>query len=79
MRIVAQDGVDFPYEQIALKREGNIIYGILLGTGKYYVLAEYSSEEMASRNLIRFYEAFGGEELLFEFYQESEKNNENKN
>ena len=74
MRIISQNGMDFPYEQVALQINDTEVFAYPLTTMKPYLIARYSSAEKASRALIKFYESCSSiiPNNYFEFPQEDE-------
>ena len=74
MRIISQNGMDFPYEKVTLEIDDTDIYIRTLPSMNPYLIARYSSAEKASRALIKFYESCSSiiPNNYFKFPQEDE-------
>ena len=54
MRIISQSGqYDVPYEVVAIMQIDNLIYALPMGIDKPMMVAEYSSDEEAFREMTR--------------------------
>ena len=61
MRIIAQDGCDYPYESIAISYGDGIIYARPISNmDKRYFLAKYSTQEKAEKVMQMLHEAYTG-------------------
>lgn len=61
MRIISQNGMDFPYESIAISYDDRIISARPISdTEKRYVLAGYSTREKVEKAMQMFHEAYTG-------------------
>lgn len=61
MRIIAQDGCDYPYESIVISHGDGIIYGRSISNmDKRYFLARYSTEEKAEKAMQKLHECHIG-------------------
>lgn len=59
MRIISQNGVDFPYESIAISCGDGMIYARPVSDmEKTYVLARYSSEEKAEKAMQMLHDCY---------------------
>ena len=81
MRIIDQNGCDYPYESIAISHGDGIIYARPISDiGKRYLLAEYSTQEKAEKAMQMLHEAYTGApfvriepmNIVFRFPQEDE-------
>ena len=65
MRVISQNGCDYPYEGIIISYEYGVVYArILSDIGRSYFLAKYSSDEKAEKAMQKLHEAYAPE-LLF--------------
>ena len=61
MRIIDQNGCDYPYESIAISHGDGIIYARPISDiGKRYLLAEYSTQEKAEKAMQKLHECYLG-------------------
>ena len=61
MRVIDQNGCDYPYESIAISHGDGIIYARPISDiGKRYLLAEYSTQEKAEKAMQMLHEAYTG-------------------
>ena len=61
MRIIDQDGCDYPYESIAISYGDGIIYARPISNmDKRYFLAKYSTQEKAEKVMQMLHEAYTG-------------------
>lgn len=61
MRIISQNGCDYPYESIAISYGDGIIYAIPISNmDKRYLIAQYSTQEKAEKALQMLHEAYTG-------------------
>lgn len=61
MRIIDQNGCDYPYESIAISHGGGIIYARPISNmDKRYLTAQYSSQEKAEKAMQMLHEAYTG-------------------
>lgn len=60
MRVISQDGtIDFPYEQISVYLQGNVVLcHSMFDMGKYKVLGNYSTEEKAKKAMEMLRDAY---------------------
>ena len=62
MRIIDQNGCDYPYESIAISHGDGIIYARPISNmDKRYFLAKYSTPEKAEKAMQMLHEAYTGE------------------
>lgn len=65
MRIIDQNGCDYPYESIVISHGDGIIYGRPISNmDKRYFLAKYSKQEKAEKAMQMLHEAYTGEPLI---------------
>lgn len=65
MRIIDQNGCDYPYESIAISSGDGIIYARPISNmDKRYLLARYSTEEKAEKAMQKLHEAYAPEPLF---------------
>ena len=61
MRIIDQNGCDYPYESIAISHGDGIIYARPISNmDKRYFLAKYSTQEKAEKAMQMLHEAYTG-------------------
>ena len=61
MRVISQNGCDYPYESIAISYGDGIIYAIPISNmDKRYLIAQYSTQEKAEKALQMLHEAYTG-------------------
>ena len=61
MRIIDQDGCDYPYESIAISYGDGIIYARPISNmDKRYLIAQYSTQEKAEKAMQLLHEAYTG-------------------
>ena len=61
MRIIDQNGCDYPYESIAISHGDGIIYARLISNmDKQYLLAQYSAQDKAEKAMQMLHEAYTG-------------------
>ena len=61
MRIISQNGCDYPYESIAISHGDGIIYARPISNmDKRYFLAKYSTQEKAEKAMQMLHEAYTG-------------------
>ena len=61
MRIIDQNGCDYPYESIAISHGNGIIYARpIFNMDKRYLLAGYSTQEKAEKAMKMLHEAYTG-------------------
>lgn len=61
MRIIDQNGRDYPYESIVISHDDGIIYARLISNmDKRYMLARYSTPEKAEKAMQMLHEAYTG-------------------
>ena len=61
MRVISQNGCDYPYEGIAISYGDGIIYArLIFNMDKRYFLARYSTEEKAEKAMQMLHEAYTG-------------------
>ena len=61
MRIIDQNGCDYPYESIAISYGDGIIYARPISNmDKRYLIAQYSSQEKAEKAMQMLHEAYTG-------------------
>lgn len=65
MRVISQNGCDYPYEGIIISYEYGVVYArILSDIGRSYFLAKYSSDEKAEKAMQKLHECYTGVILL---------------
>ena len=65
MRIISQDGCDYPYESIVISHDDGIICARLISNmDKRYFLAKYSTQEKAEKAMQMLHEAYTGAPLI---------------
>lgn len=65
MRIIDQNGCDYPYESIAISYGDGIIYARPISNmDKRYLIAKYSTQEKAEKTMEMLHEAYTGAPLL---------------
>ena len=65
MRIISQDGCDYPYESIVIAHDDGIICARLISNmDKRYFLAKYSAQEKAEKAMQKLHEAYAPEPLF---------------
>ena len=65
MRVISQNGCDYPYEGIIISYEYGVVYArILSDIGRSYFLAKYSSDEKAEKAMQKLHECYTGVLLL---------------
>ena len=65
MRIIDQDGCDYPYESIVLSVRDGIIYARPISNmDKRYFFAKYSTQEKAEKAMQLLHEAYTGAPLI---------------
>ena len=65
MRVIDQNGCDYPYESIAILHDDGIIYARLISNmDKQYLLAQYSTQEKAEKAMQKLHEAYAPEPLF---------------
>ena len=65
MRIIDQNGCDYPYESIAISYGDGIIYARPISNmDNRYLLAEYSTQEKAEKAMQMLHEAYTGAPLI---------------
>lgn len=61
MRIIDQNGCDYPYESIAISHDDGIIYARPISNmDKRYFIAQYSTPEKAEKAMQMLHEAYTG-------------------
>ena len=61
MRIIDQDGCDYPYESIAISYGDGIIYARPISDmDKRYLIAQYSTQDKAEKAMQMLHEAYAG-------------------
>ena len=59
MRVISQDGCDYPYESIVISHGGGIISARMISNvEKRYFLAKYSSEEKAEKAMQKLHQSY---------------------
>ena len=59
MRIIDQNGCDYPYESIAISSDDGIIYAIPISNmDKRYLIAQYSTQEKAEKAMLLLYKIY---------------------
>ena len=65
MRVISQNGCDYPYESIAISYGDGIIYARPISNmDKGYLLARYSTQEKAEKAMQKLHEAYAPEPLF---------------
>lgn len=65
MRIISQDGCDYPYESIAISSgDGIICARPISNMDKRYLLARYSTQEKAEKAMQKLHECYTGVLLM---------------
>ena len=65
MRIIDQDGCDYPYESIAILHGDGIVYARPISNmDRRYLIAEYSTQEKAEKAMQMLHEAYTGAPLI---------------
>ena len=65
MRIISQNGCDYPYESIAISYGDGIIYARPISNmDKRYLIAKYSTQEKAEKAMQKLHECYTGVLLL---------------
>lgn len=65
MRIISQNGCDYPYESIAISYGDGIIYARPISNmDKRYLIAKYSTQEKAEKAMQMLHEAYTGAPLI---------------
>lgn len=65
MRIIDQDGCDYPYESIAISYGDGIIYARPISDmDKRYLIAQYSTQDKAEKDMQMLHEAYAGAPLI---------------
>ena len=65
MRVISQNGCDYPYESIAISYGDGIIYARPISNmDKRYLLARYSTQEKAEKAMQLLHEAYTGAPLI---------------
>ena len=65
MRIISQDGCDYPYESIVISHDDGIIYARPISNmGKRYLIAQYSTQDKAEKAMQMLHEAYTGAPLI---------------
>ena len=60
MRIIAQDGCDYPYESIVISHGDGIIYGRSISNmDKRYFIAQYSTQDKAEKAMQMLHSYYG--------------------
>ena len=61
MRVISQNGCDYPYESIAISYGDGIIYARPISNmDKRYLIAQYSTQEKAEKAIQLLHEAYTG-------------------
>lgn len=59
MRVISQNGCDYPYEGIIISYEYGVVYArILSDIGRSYFLAKYSSDEKAEKAMQKLHQSY---------------------
>ena len=67
MRVISQNGCDYPYESIAISYGDGIIYARPISNmDKRYLIAQYSTQEKAEKAMQMLHEAYTGAPLIIE-------------
>lgn len=65
MRVISQNGCDYPYESIAISYGDGIIYARPISNmDKRYLIAQYSTEEKAEKAMQKLHESYAPEPLF---------------
>ena len=65
MRIIAQDGCDYPYESIVISHGDGIIYARPISNmDKRYLIAQYSTQDKSEKAMQMLHEAYTGAPLI---------------
>lgn len=65
MRVISQNGCDYPYESIVISHDDGIICARLISNmDKRYFLAKYSAQEKAEKAMQMLHEAYTGAPLI---------------
>ena len=65
MRIIGQNGCDYPYESIVISHGDGIIYGRSISNmDKRYLIAQYSTQDKAEKAMQMLHEAYTGAPLI---------------
>ena len=65
MRIIDQNGCDYPYESIAISYGDGIIYARPISNmDKRYLIAQYSTQDKAEKAMQKLHEAYAPEPLF---------------
>ena len=75
MRIISQNGCDYPYESIAISYGDGIIYARPISNmDKRYFIAQYSTQEKAEKAMQLLHNCYQGAlpNTIFRFPQEDE-------
>ena len=65
MRIISQNGCDYPYESIVISHGDGIIYGRSISNmDKRYLIAKYSTQDKAEKAMQLLHEAYTGAPLI---------------
>ena len=74
MRIISQNGCDYPYESIAISYSDGIIYARPISNmDKRYFIAQYSTQEKALKSLEQMRDVlYHTPQRVFRFTQEDE-------
>lgn len=65
MRIIDQNGCDYPYESIAISYGDGIIYARPISNmDKRYLIAQYSTQDKAEKAMQMLHEAYTGAPLI---------------
>ena len=65
MRVISQNGCDYPYESIAISYGDGIIYARPISNmDNRYLLARYSAQEKAEKAMQKLHEAYAPEPLF---------------
>ena len=65
MRVISQNGCDYPYESIAILHGDGIVYASPISNmDKRYLIAQYSAREKAEKAMQLLHEAYTGAPLI---------------
>ena len=65
MRIIGQNGCDYPYESIVISHGDGIIYARPISNmDKQYLIAQYSTQEKAEKAMQKLHECYTGVLLM---------------
>lgn len=65
MRIISQNGCDYPYESIVISHGDGIIYGRSISNmDRRYLIAQYSTQDKAEKAMQLLHEAYTGAPLI---------------